>query len=351
MKLFWRDQLPLLLFFALQALLIPLLYWMSGEGRPPEIMLYGVLLSAAVLGAYLLYRYVSLRRMYRRLARPSVPRSERLETLGEAPLAEAVAGLIAVYDREYEEELAARRSANERQATFIGRWVHQMKTPLSVLQLSAREIEDEDLADSMHEELDRLRQGLEMVIYTSRLERFEQDFAVERVRLVLPVREALAEHRRLFIKRRVSPRIEVGENDEVYTDAKWLRFILGQILTNAVNYTEGEGKQVFIRAFRRGPHQALEIQDEGIGIAREDVNRVFNPYFTGQRGRQYKESTGMGLYLVGEVCRHLDHGVELESEPGVGTTIRIVFREAGASESGEEERTPRTERRLNEDVR
>ncbi|OWA34939.1 hypothetical protein B9G55_14450 [Saccharibacillus sp. O16] len=329
MKLFWRDQLPLLLFFSVQALMIPLLYWLSGEKRPPSIIGYGVLLSSAVLGAYLAYRYLTLRRMYKRLTQPGVPRSQRLESLGEAPLSESISSLIRVYDREYEEELAAYRSGAERHATFTGRWVHQMKTPLSVLQLSAREIEDEDLADSISEELDRIRQGLEMVIYTSRLEQFEQDFAVERVRLVLPIREALAEHRRLFIKRRVSPRIEIEEQDEVYTDAKWLRFVLGQILTNAVNYTEGEGKQILIRAFHRGPHLALEIRDQGIGIAREDLNRVFHPYFTGQRGRQYKESTGMGLYLVNEVCRHLEHGLELESEPGVGTTVRIVFREAG----------------------
>ncbi|MDO3411144.1 sensor histidine kinase [Saccharibacillus sp. CPCC 101409] len=328
MKLFWKDQLPLLLFFALNALLVPLLYWLSGDGRPPAIVLYGVLLSAAVLAGYLLLRYASLRRMYRRLSEPNVRRGERLEPLGDAPLAEAVTGLIAVYDREYEEELAARRSAMERHVTFIGRWVHQMKTPLSVLQLSVRELEDDELESSMNEELDRLRQGLEMVIYTSRLERFEQDFAVERPPLLRTIGEALAEQRRLFIKRRISPVIEVDERINVYTDAKWLRFILGQILTNAANYTEGEGRKVKIRAYSRGSHTVLEIADEGIGIAREDLQRVFNPYFTGQRGRQYKESTGMGLYLVREVCKRLEHGVELESEPGEGTTLRILFRKA-----------------------
>lgn len=342
MKLFWREQIPLISFFTLQALLVSLAYGLTGEKRPLSIMLYGLLLSGVLLAGYLGYRYTTLRRMYRRLAQPSVPRGERLETLGEAPLAEAVTGLIAVYDREYEEELAAHRSAMDRHVTFIGRWVHQMKTPLSVLQLSAQEIEDEDLADSIHEELDLLRQGLEMVIYTSRLERFEQDLAVERVRLVVPVREALAEQRRLFIKRRISPVIEIDEASVIYTDPKWLRFILGQILTNAVHYTEGAGKQVWIRAYRIGPHLALDIRDEGIGIAREDLNRVFNPYFTGQRGRQYKESTGMGLYLTGEICRHLDHGIELESEPGIGTTLRILFREAPAEA---------TEHNLNPDVR
>lgn len=342
MKLFWREHIPLISFFMLQALLVSLLYWLSGENRPISVMLYGLLLSTAALAGYLAYRCIALRRMYRRLADPSVPRGERLETLGEAPLAEAVAGMIRVYDREYEEELAARRSAMERHVTFIGRWVHQMKTPLSVLQLSAQEIEDEDLADSVREELDRLRQGLETVIYTSRLERFEQDLAVERVVLAVPVREALAEQRRLFIKRRISPVIEIDEETEVYTDRKWLRFILGQILTNAVHYTEGVGKKVRIRAYRRGANQVLEISDEGIGIAPEDLNRVFNPYFTGQRGRQYKESTGMGLYLVSEICRNLDHGVELESQPGTGTTVRIVFREAAAAFS---------EHNLNEHVR
>lgn len=340
MKLFWRDQLPLILFFLLQTLLVPLLYWISGEERPPDIILYGMLLSAAVLAAYLLFRYATMRRLYARLMQPGTQRSERLEPLGETPLAEALAELIEIYDRQCEEELALRRSAMERHVTFIGRWVHQMKTPLSVLQLSAREIEDENLADSITEELDRMRRGLEMVIYTSRLESFEQDFAAERVKLLQPVREALAEQRRLFIKRRISPTIEIPEETEVYTDAKWLRFILGQILINAVNYTEGEGKRVVIRAYRRGSHLALEMIDEGIGILKEDQNRVFNPYFTGQRGRQYKESTGMGLYLVREVCRHLDHGVELESEPGKGTTVRLMFREAPEQNLNESVRRP-----------
>ncbi|MMZ57297.1 Sensor histidine kinase GraS [compost metagenome] len=105
--------------------------------------------------------------------------------------------------------------------------------------------------------------------------------------------------------------------------------MINQILINAANYTADAGKNVFIRAYERETSTVLEIRDQGIGIVKEDLKRVFNPYFTGERGRQYHESTGMGLYLVREVCDRLGHKVELDSEPGVGTVVRLIFGKDG----------------------
>ncbi|MGE7054549.1 ATP-binding protein, partial [Paenibacillus glucanolyticus] len=113
----------------------------------------------------------------------------------------------------------------------------------------------------------------------------------------------------------------------VQTDAKWLRFIMLQLLSNAIKYSAGTGFKVTIQARRSedGRHVMLEITDRGMGIPKSDMNRVFDPFYTGENGRKLKESTGMGLYLVKEVVQKMNHRIELESEPGKGTTVRLIF--------------------------
>jgi signal transduction histidine kinase len=323
MKLFLKDHRPLLLFYLLQMILIPVLYWVTGEFRPISIVLYGMALSFAVLILYLGYRYIQHHKLYTRLSGPGGAPGEELIPLDDAPLPEAVAEMLQHNHRYYH----TRRM--DQHIDFINRWVHQMKTPLSVIQLTLQDLE-EDAANSIQEELERLRKGLEMVIYTSRLERFEDDFHVQPLGLRKTVSETVADNRRLFIRRGVRVDITVDDGLSVYSDAKWLRFMLAQILVNAVNYTAGTGKTVTISAEQTGNGSVLQIKDQGIGISPEDLKRVFNPYFTGERGRQYHESTGMGLYLVREICVRLGHTVELQSRPGEGTTVRIAFGEAAS---------------------
>lgn len=324
MRLFWRDQLPLLLFYLLQMILVPVLYWISGENRPPAIMWYGVLLSSTIILLYLGYHYVQHRRLYTLLSSPDHISVDHLTPLGDVTLPNAVNELLQNIDRQYQEKLNVHVRQMDQHIVFINRWVHQMKTPISVIQLTLQDLEDET-ASSIQEELDKLRKGLEMVIYTSRLDRFEADFHVESLFLRKSVSEAISENRRLFIRRGISVNIQVDAEFCVYSDAKWLMFMLTQIVTNAVNYTAGSGKTVTISARRLGNDTILEITDQGIGISLEDLKRVFNPYYTGESGRQYHESTGMGLYLVKGICTRLGHAVELESQPEAGTTVRIIF--------------------------
>ncbi|WP_307588559.1 sensor histidine kinase [Paenibacillus wynnii] len=324
MRLFWKNQLPLLLFYAAQTVLVPLLYWLSGENRPIRIILYGMTLSFVILALYLGFRYLQHYRLYQRLSHPESARLDHRSSLGTAPLPEAMDELIRRYDQHNQEQLHTQVRRMDQHIEFINRWVHQMKTPLSVIQLTLQDVEDA-AADSIQEELERLRKGLEMVLYTARLDRFEDDFHVEPTFLRQAVSEAVSENRRLFIRRGIRPVIQINEELSVYTDAKWLRFMLSQILTNAVNYTQGTNKSVTITSYSQGTDTILQITDQGIGISPEDLKRVFNPYFTGERGRQYHESTGMGLYLVREICTRLGHKVELQSRPGEGTILRLTF--------------------------
>ncbi|GIP07206.1 sensor histidine kinase [Paenibacillus lautus] len=327
MKLFLREHLPLTLFFAVQMLLVPLLYWLTGEGRPFTVVLYGVLLSSVVLLVYLVYRYLSHRTMYQELTSQELSGEFSNPPLGDAPLPEAIHERISHYERLYREQLHRHQSGTDQHLAFVNRWVHQMKTPLSVIQLTLDEVEEAP-AEHIREELERIRKGLEMVLYTARLDRFEQDFAVEAVGLRTAVSESVVENRKLFIRKGITPVFHIDDRISVYTDAKWFRFMLGQILTNAVNYSGSPGKKIQFTAEEAGKHIKLRIRDEGIGIAPEDINRVFHPYFTGERGRQYHESTGMGLYLVREIAHKLDHSVELESTLGEGTTVILTLRTA-----------------------
>ncbi|MNO28563.1 Sensor histidine kinase GraS [compost metagenome] len=329
MRLFWKEHVPLLLFLVPQILLVPFLYWLAGT-RQAEIAGYALLLSFTLLLLYLIYRYVSNREVYRRMMEPPQTLEELLQPAGDTPLALALHELLESGYRLYESELYRYGKQREQQLAFSGRWVHQMKTPISVIQLTLenereKETLPESVLDSIQEELDRLRKGLEMALYTSRLEQFEHDFHVAPVRLLDVVNEAVADHRKLFIRKGVYPDIRIAEELEVYTDKKWLMFVLSQLITNAVNYSAGVGEKVEFTAYARGKKTVLDVRDYGIGILKEDIRRVFEPYYTGQRGRQYSESTGMGLYLVHEVCSRLGHRVELASTPGQGTTISLLF--------------------------
>ncbi|MFS0871188.1 sensor histidine kinase [Paenibacillus xylanilyticus] len=325
MKLFFRDQLPLIGFYLLQMLIVPSVYWLSGESRPIRIVLYGMLISTVIFVVYLIVRYAQLHHVYRALQEPKKLVREPFQPLGHAPMAQAIKGVIHEQERNRQQEMGELRTRNEQQVVFMNRWVHQMKTPLSIIQLTLEDVEDQT-AGSIQDELDKMRKGLEMVLHSSRLEQFEGDFRVERLSLGEVIRGSIAENRRLFIRKGITPDIRIEEDLHIYSDAKWLRFMFTQILTNAVNYSDSRsGKKVIMTAYVQGDRTILDVQDEGIGISAEDIHRVFNPYFTGERGRQYHESTGMGLYLVREISARLGNQVELFSKLDEGTLVRFSW--------------------------
>ncbi|WP_409176946.1 sensor histidine kinase [Brevibacillus fortis] len=323
MKLFLRDQWPFAAFFLVQLILLIMIFAMDGYWNE-SLMIYVMFLSVFFAGAFLAIRYLSHRTIYQRLSKPVETLEELTQTYGNSPLCRAMDEISQEQYRLYKEQLHAYENKQRDHTTFIQQWVHQMKTPISVIHLLLQN-EDDPTAESVREEVDRIKRGLETVLYIARLDRFEQDFLIEPVTLRSLVQNVLAENKRLFIRNQVYPEVKVDENWRVESDDKWLAFVLNQLLTNAVRYSAGKSNKVTIRAYERGVHAILEVQDYGIGIPTEDIRRVFKPYFTGENGRKYPESTGMGLYLVKEICGRLHHGVEMESEVGEGTTVRIVL--------------------------
>ncbi|SEG24985.1 sensor histidine kinase [Paenibacillus sp. UNC499MF] len=330
MRLFVRDHVPLVGFSLVQMLVILLICWLDGYNHLGTA-LYALFLGLCVLSGYLAYRYVRLRAFYRYISGPSdvLPRELKVS---RAPLA---ASLTKILDAQYRRGKQREHVWEEKQRqhlTFMNQWVHQMKTPLSVIQLITQNGDDERFA-SIAEESDRLRRGLEMVLYMARRETFAQDFHIYRVQLRELVNEVIQDNRRSFIRHYVHPELLIGESITVESDAKWLRFIVQQLISNAITYSAGSRTKVVFKAHAEDKAVILSVTDCGVGIPPSDLKRVFDPFFTGENGRKFKESTGMGLYLVKEVTDRLNHRVEIESEIGRGTTVRIIF--PYATERGE----------------
>ncbi|MFD1422715.1 signal transduction histidine kinase [Laceyella sediminis] len=324
MRLFIREHGSLIAFTLLQWVALLGLIWLAGF-RSLRILGYVWLLGVVSFAAFLTLFYLRRRSMYRRLSQSLASMEEALvDHQPSTPAAEAFAQLLHDQYRMYQDRLHAYEQRQQRHLTFINQWVHQMKTPLSVADLLLQE--EETLAvDSVREELDRLRAGLQMILYTSRLEAFEQDFRIESLPLSELVQQVIKENKRLFISKRVFPRLTLAPEAQVMSDAKWLGFVLQQLLTNAVRYSSGRSEHLHVSIQRAGGVWELTIKDEGVGIPPADLPRVFEPYYTGENGRKYKESTGMGLYLVREICRKLGHAVTLQSQVGVGTKVTITF--------------------------
>ncbi|MFF2089647.1 sensor histidine kinase [Paenibacillus sp. NPDC058174] len=327
MKLFLREQSSLILIYVFQLLVTGLVYWLDGFHKL-DTAIYAALLSGCILLLYLAYRYLSNRSFYKQLSVPAGSLESYSAGAATAkqytPLAEALHQLQKSQFRLYQSELLQLKHKNEEHSHFVNQWVHQMKTPISVIHLLIQE-EDDSRFRAIGDELDRLRKGLETVLYTSRLDRFEHDLHIEQLQLETVVRNAASSQKRLFIRSGVYPQIDIGKQLTVASDDKWLSFVIVQLITNAVRYTAGNGTKVYFTAYRSGEQTILEVRDEGIGIPKSDLPKVFDAYFTGENGRRYEESTGMGLYLVRQICEKLGHDAAIDSVIGEGTTVTIRF--------------------------
>ncbi len=229
------------------------------------------------------------------------------------------------YFKEQNDKLAM---AKKQESIFMQQWVHQMKTPLSVMQLTLEKERSKlpnDLHKDIEEEIDRLKHGLQLALYQSRFHQFERDFHVEKISIAPYLQEIIGELKSSFIRNQVYPKLEISENAYLYSDKKWLAFVLQQILTNAIKYAAKTKTAIICSSTIEENTFTLSITDQGVGIQPQDVNRVFEPFFTGENGRHFRESTGMGLYLAKEICDALGHEISISSAKNNGTTVSIQF--------------------------
>lgn len=208
---------------------------------------------------------------------------------------------------------------------YIELWIHEIKLPLATSKLIIEN--NKNLATkSIDEELDKVENYIEQVLFYARSNTVEKDYYIKNHLLKDIVNEAVKKNKTLLIQQKITVKIHDLEK-VVYTDSKWIVFILNQLLENSVKYKKIIGNaEIEIFAKKGKENVILVMKDNGIGIKKGEITRVFEKGFTGTNGRlSHKKSTGIGLYLCKKLCDKLGIAIELNSVQGEGTNIKLVF--------------------------
>ena len=199
-------------------------------------------------------------------------------------------------------------------------WAHQIKTPIAAIRLALQN-EDTPLSRRLTGEVGRVEQYVQMALTYLRLGSDSSDYVIRSCALDDIVRPAVRRFAGEFIQRKIQLNYQML-NYTVITDEKWLGFVVEQVLSNALKYTLQGSVSIYME-----PEGVLCIRDTGIGIAPEDLPRVFEKGYTGYNGRSHRKASGLGLYLCREILTRLGHSVSAESQVDHGTTIRIDLRQ------------------------
>lgn len=201
---------------------------------------------------------------------------------------------------------------------FMTAWVHEIKTPITTSKLlinSSKDDFDIEILKSLEEEIEKIDDYVEKVFYYSRSDNFSKDYIISEVNVAKLIKDSVKKHSIIFIKNYIKLVNKVPEDFTVDSDKKWLLFIIDQLVSNGLKYTNKNDKE-----------RGLIVEDNGLGIKSEDLKRIFNSAFTGHNGRNENlKATGMGLYLSQKLAKKLNHHITIKSEYGKGTRVIIHF--------------------------
>ena len=319
-RLYLRAQRRGMLFLGFCCLIFTVSFALYG--LPLGAVLYPAALCAAAGGIILL---LSLRKSRAVCQELSLMQHHPADLPDELPAAQSPqeqayqALLLALHaDRQ---KLKSNMNARYHDMTeYYTVWAHQIKTPIAAMRLALQN-EDTPLSRRLTGEVGRVEQYVQMALTYLRLGSDSSDYVIRSCALDDIVRPAVRRFAGEFIQRKIQLNYQML-NYTVITDEKWLGFVVEQVLSNALQYTPQGSVSIYME-----PEGVLCIRDTGIGIAPEDLPRVFEKGYTGYNGRSHRKASGLGLYLCREILTRLGHSVSAESQVDHGTTIRIDLRQ------------------------
>ncbi|EME3486203.1 MAG: sensor histidine kinase [Weeksellaceae bacterium] len=274
--------------------------------------LYAFALCTIVLIGFLVFRYQQNVRAIHNIDHEAFDRLS-LE-------AEQMQQLMDEMRKEHIREMNAVQEKQKEHYDFIVSWFHEIKTPIAVLHL----IQQTDIdANSLREEIEKIENYVDQALYYAKLDSFNQDYSIGSCDMIGIVKDTVRDHSKTFISKKVRILLP-SESMSVQSDSKWLKFIVNQLLTNSLKYTDNSG-EILIGTNETPQEKQLIIRDNGIGITPQELPRIFNRGFTGETGRTYSKSTGMGLYLAQQLSNKLGHYITCTSEVSSYTEFIIHF--------------------------
>lgn len=314
--LFLRQNWPLALVLALFAAIFAMVF--SLYDLETEAVAYAVSLCALVGFLFMAVQFIRFcQSHYKRrqllanieLEFESLPSARTLAEADYQEMIRALGSLCAQHQTQWQQE-------RQESLDYYTTWVHQIKTPISVMRMTLQE-DDTEEHRALLAELFRVEQYVEMVLSYVRLGSGQSDLVIREQYLDGIIRQAIHKYASQFIRRRLRLSYEPTAA-VVITDEKWLQFILEQLLSNAVKYTREGGVAITV-----DEHLRLSVADTGIGIAPEDLPRIFEKGFTGYNGRADKKATGLGLYLAQQAAKKLNCTLTAQSQPGAGSVFTL----------------------------
>ena len=206
---------------------------------------------------------------------------------------------------------------------FVEVWIHEVKIPISSMVLKCHN-NKEKYDKSFLSQIRRLDNNIDEILYYVRSEDTEKDFIITEIDLKEVIRNISLKNKDDLLENNIEFKVELGVTS-VNSDKKWLEFIINQIINNSIKYKKGNESIIKIESIENKDKVILAIYDNGIGIPAKDLKRVFDKSFTGTNGRDKVKSTGMGLYIIKNLCNKLGHNISIESKENEYTKVILEF--------------------------
>lgn len=324
-KQYLKNQLPVILINLLGMLALAL--FLIASGNSIQTVLFILVVWLIVLASCLLLFYFSRKKYLNKLLDMTEQLKERYllpEIMQEPERADEQVfyQIMKMAEKSMLERIGEVQRERKEYKEYIEQWIHEVKTPITAIKLICENNRCSFTRELMAE-LENINRFTEQALYYARSEHTEKDYSVREINLSDVVHGAIADNKYLLRQNNVAVTVEDMEYS-IYSDDKWLRFILDQLISNAVKYRADQPVLHFF-AVKKTDSIILSVEDNGIGIPQSDLPRIFEKGFTGHNGRTIHSSTGIGLYLCRRLCDKLGIGISASSE-GKGTAISLSFR-------------------------
>ncbi len=324
-KQYFKNQLPVILINLLGMLALALFLIASGNGI--QTVLFILVVWLIVLASCLLLFYFSRKKYLNKLLDMTEQLKERYllpEIMQEPERADEQVfyQIMKMAEKSMLERIGEVQRERKEYKEYIEQWIHEVKTPITAIKLICENNRCSFTRELMAE-LENINRFTEQALYYARSEHTEKDYSVREINLSDVVHGAIADNKYLLRQNNVAVTVEDVEYS-IYSDDKWLRFILDQLISNAVKYRADQPVLHFFTV-KENDSIILSVEDNGIGMPQSDLPRIFEKGFTGQNGRTIHSSTGIGLYLCRRLCDKLGIGISASSERK-GTAISLSFR-------------------------
>lgn len=207
---------------------------------------------------------------------------------------------------------------------YVEMWIHEVKIPISSLTLLNHN-HKEQMNKKCTEQIRKLDNYIDQILYYVRSENAQRDYIIKEKSLQDIIKSVALKNKDDILENNIEFNVNVN-NETVLTDSKWLEFILNQIINNGIKYKKDNcNSKIVVNVMEDEEKTYLSIYDNGIGISKSDIPRVFDKSFTGENGRRMAKSTGMGLYIAKKLCDKLGHKITIESKVQKYTRVTIIF--------------------------